>query len=378
MKYKNILIDGRAWSRNSAGVSMFLSGVLSAWVPQWPDCRFYILLPKGLDKTINIDKCHQNLILLDYGSHFFRKIPNIIIIQLLVPYLCRRLHISLYYAPVPHIPYLLPTSVSTLVTVHDVVNIEMPGTMSWTNRMASSFFFGQAIKRADHIWCNSRYTKGKVEQYFPVRKSVEIFVGAAVDRKTFFQRNLSDEEKTQVRKHYGIDNRFALFVGSLEPRKNLQFLLKVIAELYRSHHIQLVVVGGKGWKNSMLKDIVESESFPKASTIFCGYVNNQELSMLYNTADCFVSAALMEGFGMPQLEALLCGCPVVTAHNTAMIEVAEGKSGAITVEGYNPVDWQQAILQVVERHTTVDTTQLNEYDWTTIVKRLSAYLDDHK
>ena len=93
-------------------------------------------------------------------------------------------------------------------------------------------------------------------------------------------------------------------------------------------------------------------------------MTNHELSLLYNTADCFVSAALMEGFGMPQLEALYCGCPVVTAHNTAMIEVAQGKSGAVTVKGYDPDTWRTAILQMLDRRPTVDQSQLAEYDWT--------------
>ena len=70
---------------------------------------------------------------------------------------------------------------------------------------------------------------------------------------------------------------------------------------------------------------------------------------------------------MPQLEALYCGCPVVTAHNTAMIEVAREKNGAYTVEGYDPSDWKKAILHVLDSHPTVDQRQLAEYDWVTII-----------
>lgn len=374
MSQKNILIDGRAWSRNSAGVSMFLTGAIKAWTCLWDDCTFYVLLPKGIDKTIDIEGLPQNLVLLDYSKYFFRKLPNIIILQILVPYLCRKLNISLYYAPVPHIPFLLPRKVNTMVTIHDVVNIEMPNTMAWTNRMATAFFFGLAVRKADYLWCNSRYTLSKVNQYFPQRKISTTFVGAAVDRGTFYKRNLSDQTKDQVRKRYGIKNRFILFVGSLEPRKNLQFLLQIMPDLYRTHHIQLVVVGGKGWKNSSLSNIVEDTTFPKDSTIFCGYVTSKELSMLYNTADCFVSAALMEGFGMPQVEALLCGCPVVTAQNTAMTEVAEGKDGAITIEGYDPKEWKQSIVKVIEEHTNVNTSQLDDYDWERIIIRLTEFL----
>ena len=82
----------------------------------------------------------------------------------------------------------------------------------------------------------------------------------------------------------------------------------------------------------------------------------------------------MEGLGMPQLEALLCGCPVVTAHNTAMIEVAEGKEGAVTVEGYDAHTWQQAILDIIQNPKQVRQEQLAEYDWRKIIQRLFIYI----
>ena len=218
------------------------------------------------------------------------------------------------------------------------------------------------------MWTNSYYTKSKVEEYFSQRRCQEIFTGGAIDRHVFFPRVLSDQERQDIKQHFGIKNQFLLFVGSLEPRKNLKFLLTLMPELYQKHHLQLVIVGGKSWKSSDIKDIVESPSFPQESTIFCGYVSNEELARLYS------SAALMEGLGMPQLEALLCGCPVVTAHNTAMIEVAEGKEGAVTVEGYDAHTWQQAILDIIQNPKQVRQEQLAEYDWRKIIQRLFIYI----
>lgn len=364
----NILIDGRVWSRNAAGITTFLCCALMEWVRQRPGDTFHVVLPKGMDPSVELPPLPSNLILRDYSSRFPRFLPNIIIMQLLVPFLCRKLHIDLYYAPVPHLPWMMPSRTKKAITVHDVVNIEMSHTMAWTNRLATSVFFGQAIRKADILWANSHYTAGKVEQYYPKRRCKDIFVGDAADRDQYKQLNLSEEERTNLRQKYGIHDRFLLFVGSLEPRKNLSFLLRLMPQLYREHHIQLVVVGGKGWKNSNLREIVEATDYPRDAVIFCGYVTNHELSQLYNTADCFVSAALMEGFGMPQLEALYCGCPVVTAHNTAMIEVARGKDGAFTVEGYEPSVWQQTILKVLDKRPVVDQRQLAEYDWTVIIQ----------
>ena len=369
-----ILIDGRICSLFSAGVGTFFTSAIIEWAQQSDKDIFYILLPKGLDSKYEMPSIPQNIILLDYSKQFSKRLPNIIILQMLVPYLCRKLKIDLYYAPVPHLPYFIPSNVKTMVTVHDVVNIEMAHTMSWTNRLATSVFFGQAIKKAEYLWTNSHYTKSKVEEYFPKRRCQTMFVGDSVDYHFFYPKNFSKAERDAVKQKYGIKQHFLLFVGSLEPRKNLEFLLKIIPTLYREHQIQLVVVGAKGWKNSSLRTIIESPDFPKESTIFCGFITNTELADLYNTADCFISAALMEGFGMPQLEALKCGCPIITAHNTAMIEVAQGKSGATTVEGYQPEVWKQVILKVLDEHPTVNQQQLQEYDWKDIIQRLLSYI----
>ena len=366
----NILVDGRIWGLYSAGVGTFFSSAILEWALQSSNDHFFILLPKGRDSKYELSLMPNNITLLDYSRKFTKRIPNIIILQLLVPYLCRKLSIELYYAPVPHLPFFIPSTTKTMITVHDVVNIEMPYTMSWTNRLATSFFFGQAIKKVHFLWANSNYTRSKIEQYFPKRQCQEIFVGGAVDRHFFYPRNLSEKDCQVIKKKYGINNHFILFVGSLEPRKNLPFLLSIIPELYNNYSIQLVVVGGKGWKSTNIKNIIESSSFPQESTIFCNFVSNEELAMLYNCADCFVSAALMEGLGMPQLEALMCGCPVVTAHNSAMIEVAQGKDGAITIKGYNPQDWQQKINEMVNYRKRVNQEQLSEYEWRTVIRRL--------
>ena len=241
----NILVDGRICSLFSAGIGTFFTSAVLEWARQSDKDIFYVILPKGLDTRYELPALPNNIVFLDYSKRFPQRLPNIIILQLLVPRLCHKLDIGLYYSPVPHLPYFIPSKVKTMVTVHDVVNIEMAHTMSWTNRMASSVFFGQAVKKADYLWTNSHYTKSKVNEYFPQRRCQPIFVGDSVDQHFFFQKNLTEAERKGVKQKYGIKNRFLLFVGSLEPRKNLEFLLRIIPSLYKEHQIQLVVVGAK-------------------------------------------------------------------------------------------------------------------------------------
>ena len=104
---------------------------------------------------------------------------------------------------------------------------------------------------------------------------------------------------------------FLFFVGSFQPRKNLPFLLSLMPDLYKKG-LQLLVVGGKGWKNTSISEIINSPGFPSEAVVFAKFVTNEQLADLYKIAECFVSTSLNEGFGLPQLEALKCGCPVVT------------------------------------------------------------------
>ena len=370
----NILVDGRIWSLYSAGVGTFFTSAILEWAHQSADDTFYIIVPKGIDDRYELSDMPSNIKLLDYTGRFPAFLPNIVILQLIVPRLCRKLHIDLYYSPVPHLPLMIPSRVKTLVAVHDVVNIEMAHTMSWSNRLATAFSFGRSVRRASFLWANSEYTRSKVEEYFPKRRAENIFVGIAVDRKVFYPRIITDDAVCELKSGYGITGKFILFVGSLEPRKNLQFLLSIIGDLYREHGIQLVVVGAKRWKESGLRTVIDDPGFPRESTVFCGYVSNEKLASLYSMADCYVSASLMEGFGMPQLEAMLCGCPVVTANNTAMAEVARSKDAAFPIDGYDTELWKQAILQVIKDKPKVNASQLDQYDWRLIISRLRTFI----
>ena len=369
----NILIDGRPFLAPSAGISNFLEGSLASWARLKPHDTFYVPLPRNLHATFDASRLPSNVRLIPLSNFLLRRLPNLVWLCLMMPLLARRWKTQVYYTPLPCLPFLLPRQTRTIIVVHDVVNLEFRETMQWTNIVSNRLFFNRSIRKANVIWTNSLYTKGKVEQYFPKRRCQQIFTGCAVDNTTYRALQLSESEETMFRQRMGIKGRYILFVGSLEPRKNLSFLLSLMPDLYQHHQLQLVVVGGHGWKNSTLSMIVNADNFPKESTVFCGFVSNSELAQLYNMADSFVSASLNEGFGMPQLEALFCGCPVVTAHNSAMIEIASGKEGAVTVDGYDKQHWIDAIVQQVEKHPKVNPAQLQEYNWDSIVKRLFTH-----
>ena len=371
-----ILIDGRPFVAPSAGISNFLKGSLIAWAKHSPDDTFCVAIPRHLNNTLSSDILPTNVKIIERSTPILRLLPNIVWLLVMMPILARKWHATTYYSPLPCLPYFLPKRMLTIIVVHDVVNIEYQTTMKWTNILANKLLFGRSIKKANVIWTNSKYTKGKVEHYFPHRRCSNIFTGCAVNRAVYRPLSISQEEAQTICKTYGIHLPFILFVGSLEPRKNLSFLLSLMPQLYKHSHVQLVVVGASGWKNSHIKNLIMQPDFPRESTIFCGYVPEDDLAKLYNMALCFVSAAINEGFGMPQLEALLCQCPVVTAHNSAMVEVTEGVPGAFTIHGYEADHWIESIKGVISERPYVDTRMLAHYDWDSVLNHFCHYCQE--
>lgn len=365
----NIIIDGRPFVTSSAGISTFLKGSLMAWAELRPDDGFIVALPRALDATFSADSMPGNVRFVHRSNGLLRRLPNLVWLNSVFPMLAREFKADLFYSALPCIPFFMPRKVRKAIVVHDVVNIEHASTMEWTNKLSNRLFFSRSVRNTDILWTNSRYTRQRVCDYFPEIRCKEIFTGCAIDNKVYRKLYISESERDRIMKKYSINGDFLLFVGSLEPRKNLGFLLSIMPEIFRRTGRQLVVVGGKQWRSSSLRSIVEAEDYPNECVVFCKFVPNTDLVSLYNIASCFVSTSLNEGFGMPQLEALYCGCPVVTAHNSAMIEVAEGKSGAFTVEGYEAESWISAIEKVLRERPETNVGQLKEYDWATILKR---------
>lgn len=178
----------------------------------------------------------------------------------------------------------------------------------------------QAVEKADTIIAISEHTKRDLIEYYscPAEKIVVIYLG--YDER--FQQIEDRRKKDQINAEYGLTRPFIFNVGSIEPRKNLIGLIRAYASLGKKYHqnFDLVISGGQGWLNTEIYKEVEKLKMSD-SVKFIGYVDDEDLPYLYNSAEVFAYPSFYEGFGLPILEAMACGCPVITSNVSSMPEV---------------------------------------------------------
>jgi glycosyltransferase involved in cell wall biosynthesis len=229
-------------------------------------------------------------------------------------------------ADVFHSPnYFLPPSISMkqLVTVHDLTFVRFPETMSPGDDKYFAKYVPQAIKRANMVLTISENSKKELISDLGVSEDKIRVTYMAAD-KMF--KPIKDQDKLQtVREKYNLPEKYILYVGTLEPRKNITVIIEAIHALKRNHGIEhkLVIAGKKGWLyDKIFQRVVELGL--ENDVVFTGFVADEDLPALFNMASLFVFPSLYEGFGIPPLEAMACGVPVITSDSSSLPEVVKG------------------------------------------------------
>lgn len=248
---------------------------------------------------------------------------------------------GLYHEP-NHIP--IETGTPTVTTVHDISVLVHPEwhpahRVRWYERQ-----FERGRRQTVRFIAASEFTRREmVERLNVPADRIDVTLQAA--RPEFSPRPVRDV--AGVRRDLALPERFFLFVGTLEPRKNISTLLEAHAQMPPTlrRECPLVLVGGWGWKNEAIDEILRTRQ-ASGEIRLLGYVDNPTLACLYSTCTALVWPTLYEGFGMPPLEAMACGGPVITSAVASLPEVA-GK-GALLLDPYDVPAWTVAMERMVE------------------------------
>ena len=323
-----ILINGRFLTRPSTGVERFAAELLRAWWPRYRTGRSAeIALPAPEGNGAAAQERIAELS-LDLTGHFDPELRGHVWEQLKLPALSRdRILINLCNsAPV--------AKRRQLVVLHDAAVMSMPGSYGFAYRQGHRWLMRQLLNRAAVIATVSRFSAAELMRCFGHRRAtIEVIHPGS-------EHILRERADVRVLARLGLMNRpFILAVGSRSPTKNLDAALAAAAQL-ADLRIPVVAAGGDNQR------VFREAGGSRAGVVRAGYVSNAELRALYEAATCFVFPSFYEGFGLPPLEAMHCGCPVVVSRRASLPEVCG--DAALYVEPDDPGDIARQMRRLIE------------------------------
>jgi glycosyltransferase involved in cell wall biosynthesis len=230
-----------------------------------------------------------------------------------------------------------------VLTIYDMTYKTCPQTLSKKTLPYLDNNLYRAVSKADKLIAISNSTKEDLIKYFDVPTNKISVVYGGYDK--IYHPIYDHNELERIRSHYQLPQKFILSVGTVEPRKNLSLLLKAYSRLPAGFkkEIKLVLVGKKGWINQTFFEEIKELGIAGDIT-FTGFVPTEELPYIYNLADLFVYPSFYEGFGLPVLEAMACGTPVIVSNRSSLPEVVGDAGRLIDPEDY--YELQTAIQQI--------------------------------
>lgn len=235
-----------------------------------------------------------------------------------------------------------------VLVVYDTVIKDYPETMSFKTRTMLKLTLKRSIKRADRIITISEFSKNQIIKHFGAAPEDIVIIPCAADSRKFFPIPDREAVRRQVCPKYGIDGKYYLYLGNLEPRKNIAGLVEAYGKAVKKHADipLLVIAGGKGWQyEEIFQRVWELRLSDRV--VFTDYIDDSDVPLLMNGAEAFCFPSIYEGFGMPPLEAMSCGVPVIVSNTSSLPEVT-GDCG-ISVDPYDTDEIAEALIRTTDR-----------------------------
>jgi glycosyltransferase involved in cell wall biosynthesis len=326
-------------SFRSAGVSRYIHGLLANLPLVDPTLRYAAFLGSSRPRYAG---WHAEVSGWSTGNPWRRIVWE----QLAQPWRARKLGADLLHVPVNVGPALanVVAHCPTVVTVHDLSFFRYPELFTRSRRAYQQRLTPWTARRAAAVTADSQATKDDLVALCGVDARKVHVVYPGVDAA---MQPVADRERLRaLRRRHGLPERFILFLGTIEPRKNLVMLLEAFALLVRREKLphSLVIAGGQGWNYAEVYATAERLNLGER-VIFSGYVSQVELPLWYNAAEALAYPSLYEGFGLPPLEAMACGTPVVVSNVSSLPEVVG--SAAPAVDPRDAAAWADALARLL-------------------------------
>jgi glycosyltransferase involved in cell wall biosynthesis len=265
--------------------------------------------------------------------------------QFWFPLILPRLRLDVMHYPTFPPPYFRFSNPRTVMTFYDAGPWRYPHAQTLHGRLYFRTLLSHGVRTCARVVTDSKHAKSEIGHFLGERYLPKISIAPGAVRPEFGQ-TISDSSKQRVRALYHLPGSYFLTVATLEPRKNLPTLLDAYMRLRQQPGQScpaLVVVGRKGWN---CDDILRYMAALQENVLFLDHISDQDLIAVYQMATCFIFPSLYEGFGLPVVEAMTAGCPVITTTSSSLPEVAG--DAALLVDPLNTGEMARAMQQVLQ------------------------------
>jgi len=333
----NIGFDAKRVFHNRTGLGNYSRDLIRILSTQYPHHKYFLYTPKSRPKPL-FDATHLGVEMRLPTGKFYKYFYNIWR-QFGIPEELKKDGIDLYHGLTAELPVgIQRTKIPTVVTVHDLIFIRYPEFYKPIDRLIYRNKTLRAAKEADVVIAISEQTRQDLIHFLAIdpSKIQVIYQGC----QQVFQQPMDEESRRNIMARFNLPESYVLNVGTIEKRKNLLSLVKAIANL----DTHLVVVGGETPYTKEVKNFIFENGMEKKVSFLRG-LSGLELAALYRSARVFVYPSLFEGFGIPIVEALFSGTPVITTQGGCFAEA--GGTGSKYVDPLNIDELESAIASVL-------------------------------
>jgi glycosyltransferase involved in cell wall biosynthesis len=326
--------------------------------------QWFLYSPQPYDKTLF---CRGNV------HHRVAGVPSRLraaqLGQLFFPVWAKCDAVDVFWSPRHQLPLLLSARIPSVVTINDLVWLRYGETMRFPGRQIETFLMPRSMKQAQAVIAISEFTREEIERQYPhLSEKLRVVTCAS---------HLPAEIETSAEGA----RAYFLFVGTMEPRKNLPRLIRAYKRYVENCPApkELKIVGGQGWGEVGVAQLIQSLSLGRYARVI-GKVGERALGQLYADAHALVMPSLYEGFGLPVAESLSQGVPVITSRDSAMEEVAG--EAAILVDPFSEQSIYEGLMEMTvntELHSALSkraSEEIQRYDWDVSARKMFKILNE--
>lgn len=376
LKGMRIGISTSVIQRGRTGIAQYLFALLRAFLPYADENQFVLFVLE--DDLPLFDFASDKMQLVPVPERFRPPVKNILWHQTALPRLVRQQHIEVLHVP-SYRRLLWPRPCPLVATIHDLAPFHLPKKYDWPRMVYGRVVARRLARRQDKIIAISDNTARDMVDFFGLNRGCIRVVYNGVDHSRFFPGSREQARATVAQRH-NLPVPFFLYIARLEhPGKNHVQLISAFNQ-FKSHtgsNWQLVFAGSDWHGAETIRAAAQQSPFAEDIRLL-GFVSNDDLPNLYRAADVFVYPSLYEGFGMPPVESMACGCPVICSARGSLGEVAGQAAAFVDPEDVESMANQLAALagdaELRERLRDAGLAHAKKFDWVrTAADTLSVY-----